>query len=170
MHSLKRGLTLAAVVAALAAPAAANAAITPNPYGTTAGTGRIGLSAPLANGACTLGNVAATATSTVTGATGTITGYTASACSGLIASASPSSPMSFTVSNGAVTLAFSILKRNILSGTCLYAGTLTGTMVSGSNTLSVSGTTMLVRALSGLCESTYRTSASITLPGAAITW
>lgn len=172
MSALKRGLTVAAAIlaAVTALPAAASAAITPDPYATTVAAGRATLVAALGTSGCTISNATVNATGTATGATISVPAYLAAPCYGMTLSWVYSSPLSFTVDGGNVTLRFIWLKVNVLGGHCQYWGTLTGTMTNGSDTLTVSGTETLARTLRGICPASMSTTFTLTLPGAAITW
>lgn len=173
MKILKRGLVVAATAAASVAflAGSASAAITPDPYSTTAGTGSFSTSSLLGPGGCRLGGMTANATGTATGATGTISALTASGCTGTITAARYSGPITVSINRGAVTASVQLLINNVVGGACSYAGTLTGSIANGGNTATMSGSMRLVTTLSGFCSSSATvTSLSATFPGASVTW
>ncbi|HST42052.1 MAG TPA: autotransporter [Conexibacter sp.] len=167
MKLFKRGSLVAAMAVIVAAFFAgpASATITPNPYSTTAGTGRFNTISGIGNGACNLSGIRASAS----GTTGSVTGFVASGCSGTISSGAYVSAITIRTALPTVTAAISILIRNILGGQCQYSGTFTGT-ANGTNTVTVTGTATLVRTLNppAICTGTANASLTVTLPGAVI--
>ncbi|MDO8188293.1 autotransporter [Conexibacter sp. CPCC 205706] len=165
MKFIKRGAALvaAAAVSAVVFAAPAAATITPNPYSTRAGTGTFTTISSLGNGSCNLSGINASAT----GASGSVTAFTASGCRGTITAARKSSDItiSSSLTTGVATAAVSLLVTNILGGTCLYAGTMTGRLTRTS-TITLTGTIPLTLTLGGICTASADSSLSVTLPGA----
>lgn len=168
MHSIKRGVAVAAV-ALLAwglCIGSAAATISPNPYSTARITGRVNTIWSLGNGNCNVVNGEANAS----GSSGVVTNVTFVGCSGYMVSARFARPMTITTSLVArtVTVDFSYELGNIYGGQCQYAGTLRG-VPNGTSTITVSGTLLLYGTLRPVCEASSNGSMTVTLPGATIT-
>lgn len=171
MFVRKRGLVVAVIAVASAAATAgpASASMSPNPYSTGSGTGSISTISALGTSSCSFSNITASGTGNVDGASLTITGFTAFGCRGVITAARLNKQETMSINRGTVTVNTGKLFTTIL-GTCLYVGTLTGTMPNGGNSAVVSGTLNLFRTLSGFCSSTKSARRTISLPGVSISW
>ncbi|WP_041730868.1 hypothetical protein [Conexibacter woesei] len=115
-----------------------------------------------------MSGISATGTGTGTGAQLRVSGYTIGTCSGIVAAVAQ--PETITVSSGNVTVNTALLVTNSLGGRCLYTGRLTGTMVIGGNSATVTGTMNLVATLSGICTGTFSMRRTFTFPFASISW
>lgn len=165
-HSLS--LTVAFPGAEIASGGPGGGKLKPDPYETSEGTGIVGLRTLYGPASCLIRDAEIRATGTDHGARGTVDGFAVSDCSGIVVSGAFSSPISFEIERGAVTMAFSVGLESIFGGQCVYAGTLTGTIPDGGDVMSVTGTASLTRTVSGWCEASYSTSVELALPGARV--
>lgn len=163
MKFMKRGLAVGAIVASSFAIIAgsASAALSPNPYSSTSDSGSFTSNTALGTSRCNISAINVSLSGTATGASGSVSGLTVSGCSGAITGASASlvtsgNPIGVTLSSGTVTLTnVNLLIRNILGGSCLYRGTLTGTYTAPTRSITARNSAFpLLTTLSGFCSST----------------
>lgn len=163
MQFIKRGLAVGAVVASSIAifAGSASATLSPNPYSSTSDSGSFTSNTALGTSRCSVSGINLRLSGTGTGATGSVTALTVSGCSGAITGASASlvtsaNPIGVTLSSGTVTLTnVNLLIRNILGGSCLYRGTLTGTYTTPTRSITARNAAFpLFQTLSGFCSST----------------
>lgn len=155
----------------------AAASVSPNPYSSITDDVTLTSRSALGNSSCAVGFFGTVRlTGTTGGASGTLHGIESSLCTGALKRVqwylvSIGTPIGIDVSYGTVTLSnVQFLVENILGGTCLYAGTLTGTMFRGSGTLTVSNPAVaLASRLAGLCSTGADVQLTV-VTGARITW
>lgn len=171
MKLLTRSRLAAATAAAcLVLPAAsASAAITPDPYETTAGSGVFTGDSIVGPSDCTLANLVASARGTWRGAKVEVRGFDA-ACTGAITAARYDRTIRFRVRRGFVTGRISIVIENRYGGRCRYAGPVAGTIPRGAGTLTAAGTVTLRRTFATPCAPDSSATLSVTLPGASFSW
>lgn len=163
---------VAAVMAAasFAVPAAvASAAVTPDPYGTSVGSGSFTGDSSVGSSTCTLANLVADAHGTRRGAKLRIRGFDA-ACAGVITAARYDRKIRLRIRHGAVTGTISIVITNVLGGQCRYGGQVAGTVARGAGTVSATGTVTLLRTLTAPCAPDSRASLIVDFPGASFSW
>lgn len=180
--SRRAALALGAALAcagALAGPA--SAAITPDPYSASTDTGSLMLRSLLGTTNCVMSGVSVGLSGTGTGATGAISAARFGRCSGPVTAVNvglagstigvaivgdgPASAMGTATFTNVL-----LVTSNVLGGTCLYRGTLTGRVANGASAVTVGGTLSLFRQIgSTTCPSSE--GASLTLStGATMTW
>lgn len=173
MKRMKRYVAVAAVAtAALAATSgAASAAISPDPYlFSTSDSGSKVSRTALGTSNCSIGGLRGTLTGNANGASGSITAGTLGGCAGLITGGRILFPVTIDINRGVVTVGMANLITTVLGGSCLYAGTLTGTMANGGSVITVGSPAFrLVTRLSGLCDATLDLLIRIGI-GARISW
>lgn len=154
----------------------ASAAISPDPYVSTADTGSFTSRSAFGTSSCSISAAIVRLVGTTGGASGTIEGLSLSNCRGLALTATAglvtaSAPVHVTIDRGVVTLRdLRLLISNIMGHACLYQGDLTGTIVNGGRyLLGANPSLRLVQALGTSCYTGLDINVSLNL-GASISW
>ena len=165
MKTCKIGTLIAAVVLAAVALLAgsAGATISPDPYSTTSGSGAFNTIGAIGNGSCNLSGIVVRAAGTA----GTISGFTATGCRGTLQSARFVNDIAISSPAGSVSVDAVVEIGNIFGGTCEYEAALSG-VPNRTSSVTLSGTAVLVRTVSGICRPSANASVTLTLPGATV--
>lgn len=171
MKTIEQGTLAAVIVAASLALSAADAsaAVTPDPYATAAGSGSFTGDSAVGSSTCTLANLIADARGTPRGALVRIRGFDAT-CVGVITAARYDRTIRLRIRRGAVTGTISIVITNVLGGQCRYRGPVTGTIASGTGTVTAAGTVSLRRTLATPCAPDSQATLIVSFPGAGFSW
>lgn len=160
-------IAVVAAVLTLGLGATAAHATSPDPFNTTGGTARLTTSTILGDSFCSLSRVAGG----IANGHGSITSFNVDNCTGVLTGITgflaidvlvdlSTTPPTVTVSFAGVTI------TNILGGTCLYAGTLTGTGTPGTGNATVSGSLVLdASRSSGFCTDPAAVILEVSFPG-----
>ncbi|WP_236262276.1 hypothetical protein [Conexibacter woesei] len=177
--ALALGTTGALCAGALAG--SASAAISPDPYSASTDTGSLTLRSLFGTTNCAMSGVSVRLSGTGAGASGAISAARFGRCSGPVTAVNlglAGSTIGVTIVGDAPASAMGtatftnvlFVTYNVLGGTCLYQGALTGRVANGASAVTVAGTLSLYRQIgSNACASAE--SVTLTLStGATISW